>query len=157
MVNGSNVTKNKPHEFEGYVMRKQLLTLFFLLFYLSNGFANEKNILENVESSARSWLELVDIGKYKESWEQASPVFKTKIAEAEWLQTITANRASRGAVTARYIATAGSAKSLSGLPDGEYIVLQFYTTFTAKGLALETITLAKSSDGAWLVSQYSIK
>ncbi|MCE7914473.1 MAG: DUF4019 domain-containing protein [Nitrosomonas sp. PRO4] len=138
-------------------MRKQFLIVFFLLFYLGNVFANEKNILEIAEGSARSWLELIDNGKYRESWERASTLFKTKTAEAEWVQTVTANRASRGAVTARYIATASSAKSLSGLPDGEYIVLQFYTTFAAKGLALEAITLAKSSDGAWLVSQYSIK
>ncbi|TXI20643.1 MAG: DUF4019 domain-containing protein [Nitrosomonas sp.] len=138
-------------------MRKQFLIVCFLLFYLSNVFANEKNILEIAEGSARSWLELTDTGKYRESWERASTLFKTKTAEAEWVQTITANRASRGVVTARYIATASSAKSLPGLPDGEYIVLQFYTTFEAKGLALETITLAKSSGDAWMVSQYTIK
>ncbi len=138
-------------------MTKHLLGLFLLFLYLTIAHANDKSILEKVESSARSWLELVDTEKYKESLEQASPVFKTKTDEAEWVRTITASRESRGAVTARYIATAGSAKSLSGLPDGEYIVLQFYTTFAVKGLALETITLEKSSDGGWRVSQYSIK
>ena len=48
-------------------------------------------------------------------------------------------------------------QSLSGLPDGEYVVLQFYTTFAEKGLALETITLTKAQDDAWQIAAYEIK
>jgi hypothetical protein len=128
-----------------------------LIFFSISVYAEENNILEKVESSARSWLELIDHGKYKESWENASPLFKAKISEAEWIKSITAIREPRGTMSARYIATAGSTKSLSGFPDGEYAVLQFYTTFTAKGLALETITLAKMQNETWQIAEYAIK
>ena len=138
-------------------MIKQLITLLLLLFYTSAVYAEENDILDKVESSARSWVGLVDSGKYKESWENLSPLLKTKASEAEWIKSITAIRASRGIVNARYIATAGSTKTLSGFPEGNYIVLQFYTTFTEKGLALETITLAKTQDETWQVLEYSIK
>jgi len=119
--------------------------------------AEESNIIEKVESSARAWLEGVDGGKYKESWENSSPLFKTKTSESEWIKSMTAIRAPRGAMSARYIATAAAAKSLSGFRDGEYIVLQFYATFTGKGLALETITLAKTHNEIWQVVDYSMK
>lgn len=136
---------------------KRLMVLLLLFFCAGAVHAQESNILEKVESSARSWLGLIDSGNYKESWENASPLFKEKTAEAAWIKSITAIRTPRGAVNARYIATAGSAKSLSGLPDGEYVVLQFYTTFAEKGLALETITLTKAQDDAWQIAAYEIK
>lgn len=131
--------------------------LLLLFFCINTAHAQESNILEKVESSARVWLGLVDSGSYQESWESASSLFKEKTSEAAWVKSITAIRTPRGAMNARYIATAGSTKSLSGLPDGDYIVLQFYTTFAEKGLALETITLTKAQDDAWQIAAYEIK
>ncbi|MDE2388006.1 MAG: DUF4019 domain-containing protein [Betaproteobacteria bacterium] len=136
---------------------RRLIVLLLLFFCINTAHAQESNILEKVESSARVWLGLVDSGSYQESWESASSLFKEKTSEAAWVKSITAIRTPRGAMNARYIATAGSTKSLSGLPDGDYIVLQFYTTFAEKGLALETITLTKAQDDAWQIAAYEIK
>ena len=138
-------------------MTKRLIVLLLLLFCTCVVYAEESNILEKVESSARSWLGLIDSGKYKESWEISSALFKSKTSESEWIKSISAIRASRGTMSARYIATAASGKSLSGFPDGEYVVLQFYTTFPEKGLAFETVTLAKTQNETWQVAEYSIK
>ncbi|MCG7755282.1 MAG: DUF4019 domain-containing protein [Nitrosomonas sp.] len=136
---------------------KRFMMLLLLFFCTGTGYAQDDNILEKVESSARAWLKLVDSGDYKDSWENASPLFKGKTSEGAWIQSITAIRTPRGAMSARYIATAGATKSLSGFPDGEYVVLQFYTTFGEKGLALETITLAKAKDDTWQIADYEIK
>lgn len=138
-------------------MIKRLIALLLLLFCTSVVYAQESDILEKVESSARSWLELIDSGKYKESWEHSAPLFKAKVPEGEWIKSITAIRAPRGTMSARYIATAGSTKSLSGFPDGDYVVLQFYTTFAAKGLVMETVTLVKARDETWQIAEYAIK
>lgn len=138
-------------------MIRRLGAVLLLFFFTSVAYAEESNILEKVESNARSWLELVDSGKYKESWENSSALFKTKVSESEWIKSITAIRTPRGAINARYIATAGATKSLPGFPDGEYVVLQFYTTFTEKGLALETVAQAKTPDETWQIVEYSIK
>ena len=138
-------------------MIKRLIAVLLLLFCTSVAYAEENNILDKVESSARSWLELVDSGKYKESWENSSALFKTKTSESEWIKSITVIRAPRGAVNARYIATAAATKALPGFPDGEYVVLQFYTTFAEKGLALETVAQAKTQDETWQIVEYTIK
>lgn len=138
-------------------MIRKLFVLWLLFVWVSAVYAEEDNILAKVEGSARSWFEWVDNGKYQESWERASSLLKTKATEAEWVKSMTAIRLPRGEMTARYIATAGATKTLSGYPDGEYVVLQFYTTFVQKGLALETVTLAKMPDETWQVVEYTMK
>ncbi|MBL8498705.1 DUF4019 domain-containing protein [Nitrosomonas sp. JL21] len=138
-------------------MIKKLWLLGWLLICATVVYADDKAILAQVERSARDWLARVDAGNYPESWEQAAPLLKSKINQAEWVKSTTAVRATRGEMTARYIATAGTTTSLSGFPDGEYIVLQFYTTFAPQSLALETITLTKASGETWQVIDYAMK
>ncbi|MBX3616892.1 DUF4019 domain-containing protein [Nitrosomonas sp.] len=136
---------------------KQWLLLLVLFFGCGLVQADDSATLKIVESTARSWFKLVDDGQYKEGWEMSSTLFKTKTPEAQWIKSITEIRILRGAMTARYIATAGVTKSVSGFPDGEYIVLQFYTTFAEKGLAMETVTLVKIAENTWQIADYAIK
>ncbi len=139
-------------------MLKKFIGLWFLLLLMSASVcADDTVILERTERSARNWLELIDAGKYKESWENTSPLFRSKKAEAEWVKTLTTIREPRGAMTARYLATAGATKSLSDFPEGDYVVLQFYTTFAKKGLALETVSLVKMQDDTWQIADLDIK
>ncbi|WP_256250767.1 DUF4019 domain-containing protein [Nitrosomonas sp. Nm51] len=119
--------------------------------------AEEQNFLEEIENSARAWLGLNDDGRYAESWRNSSPHFRGKMTESDWLKKAGDIRKPLGAMEARYIATASQAKKLSGLPEGEYVVLQFYTTFKDRTLALETVTLAKEKDATWRVADYAIK
>ncbi len=138
-------------------MKRQFVALLLLLFCMSAIHASDSDILEKVERSARSWLELVDNDEYVESWRKSSVELREKISESDWIKSITATRVPLGSADNRYIATAGQTKSLSGLPNGEYIVLQFYTRFTNKGLVMETIALAKQQNGDWLVAEYTAK
>lgn len=143
------------------MFKKLTLLGLLIICMLPYAFAKEADLLEQVEGSARSWLEWLDNEKYPESWQNASLLLQKKTSEQEWIKTITTLRNSRGKQTARYIATASSAKSLSGFADGEYVILEFYTTFPEKGLALETVTLVKSKDSTgaenWKVLGYSIR
>ncbi len=139
-------------------MLKKYMGLWFLLILVNASvFADDTVILERTERSARTWLELIDAGKYKESWENTSPLFRSKKAEADWIRTLTTIREPRGAMTARYLATAGATKSLSDFPEGDYVVLQFYTTFANKGLALETVSLVKMPNDTWQIADLDIK
>jgi hypothetical protein len=47
--------------------------------------------------------------------------------------------------------------TLPGVPDGEYVVVQFDTSFEKKKTAIETVTPMKEPDGRWRVSGYFIK
>jgi hypothetical protein len=49
------------------------------------------------------------------------------------------------------------ARSLPGAPDGEYVVIQFTTSFDGKAVATETVTPMKDPDGHWRVSGYYIR
>ncbi len=42
-------------------------------------------------------------------------------------------------------------------PDGQYVVIQFETSFENKKKAVETITPMMAPDGTWRVSGYFIK
>jgi hypothetical protein len=46
---------------------------------------------------------------------------------------------------------------LPGAPDGQYVVIQFKTSFANKESAVETITPMLDKDGTWRVSGYYIK
>jgi hypothetical protein len=62
-----------------------------------------------------------------------------------------------GAVISRSLKAKNFATSLPGAPDGEYVVIQFATSFENKTSAVETITPMMDKDGQWRVSGYYIK
>lgn len=136
---------------------KQFATFLYLFLFVSGLHAEDSKILESVESSARTWLNLIDYGKYGESWKNASPLFQAKAPESDWIQNITTIRSPLGAMKSRHLATAHSATSLTNAPDGEYVIVQFYTTFEHKALTLETVTTTKEQDNIWRVSDYLIE
>ena len=107
--------------------------------------------------AAEEWLALVDSGEYSKSWSQAAELFKNAITEEQWGRSLSGVRKSLGEVVSRTKTSAQYATSLPGAPDGEYVVIQFETSFTNKESAVETVTPMKDPDGTWRVSGYYIK
>jgi len=79
------------------------------------------------------------------------------ITEKQWQQALNAVRSPLGKVTTRKLKSKQYATSLPGAPDGEYVVIQFETSFEKKKSSIETITPVKEKDGSWWVSGYYIK
>ena len=119
--------------------------------------AAESDAVPKAQVSAKAWLALTDSGKYAESWNGASSLFKTAITRPDWEKAIRAARAPLGALKSRTLKTATFARTLPGAPDGEYVVIQYETVFEHKASAVETITPMLDKDGAWRVSGYYIK
>jgi hypothetical protein len=109
------------------------------------------------EAVAQTWLGLLDAGNYAQSWSAAAKHFRDSIAQAQWESRVSAVRGPLGAVKSRRIASARFERSLPGAPDGEYVVIQFSTSFEHKAEATETVTPAKEADGQWRVSGYYIR
>ncbi len=107
--------------------------------------------------SAKTWLNLVDNGKYAESWEEASGYFKLAVNKDNWLQTIQAVRKPFGKTLSRKLKNKKYTTSLPGAPDGEYVVIQFNTVFENKRSSVETVTPMLDKDNKWRVSGYYIK
>jgi hypothetical protein len=107
--------------------------------------------------TAKAWLSLVDNGKYVESWNEASYYFKGAISKEQWKQTIQATRKPLGKNLSRKLMSKSYQTSIPGAPDGEYVIIQFKTSFSNKKSAIETITPMMDKDGKWRVSGYYIR
>lgn len=108
-------------------------------------------------AAAEAWLKLVDDGQYAGSWEQAAEYFRAVVKQHSWEDSIRPLRESLGKVTARTLKAQHHATSMPGAPDGEYVVIQFETSFENKKNAIETVTPMIDPDGVWRVSGYYIK
>jgi len=106
---------------------------------------------------AERWVKLVDAKKYDESWDQAATLFKKAISKDKWRDTVGTVREPLGALKSRTLKSAKYATELPDAPDGEYVVVQFGTSFANKKSAIETITPMRELDGTWRVSGYYIK
>ena len=109
------------------------------------------------QKSAEEWLSLVDSGKYGESWQEASSLFKTHLTKGQWQTMVGAVRDPLGKVVSRKLKNATYTKTLPGAPDGDYVVMQYETSFERKQSAVETVTPMLDKDGKWRVSGYYIK
>ncbi len=119
--------------------------------------ADQSDKKESAVSAAEGWLKLVDEGKYTDSWKEAAQYFKGAVSQEQWEQTILSVRKPLGQVNSRKLKANNYTTSLPGVPDGEYVVVQFETSFENKKFAIETITPMMDKDGQWRVSGYYIK
>jgi hypothetical protein len=126
------------------------------LCFSSRSLANEAKEAAAV-AAATIWLNLVDERMYGDSWEAAAAYFKRAIARQKWEQMLTAVRNPLGRMVSRELISKTYSQSLPGAPDGEYVVIQFATSFENKKSAIETVTPMLDSDGEWRVSGYFIK
>jgi outer membrane biogenesis lipoprotein LolB len=109
------------------------------------------------QKAAESWLKLMDQGKYEESWDAASTIFKGVVARLQWKQTASGVRGPLGSLVSRTLKSRKYTETLPGAPDGKYVVLQYDSVFTGKQDAVETITPMLDADGQWHVSGYYIR
>jgi len=135
-----------------------VLLLAILSIFLSTGpiYANEAAQKAAI-TAAGVWLSLVDEGNYAESWNQAAGFFKNAVTKEQWLNSMKAFRVPLGNMVVRKLKSKQYTKTLPGAPDGEYVVIQYETTFEKKQSAIETVTPMLDKDGKWKVSGYFIK
>ena len=140
-------------------MKRKILWLVALSLIFSPFSVDAQTIDKEKEAvaSAEAWLAMVDSGKYADSWKQASDYFKNAVKQPQWEQSLAALRKPLGKIVSRTLSSKTYMTSLPGAPDGEYVVIQFETSFQNKKSAVETITPMREKDGKWRVSGYYIK
>lgn len=107
--------------------------------------------------SAEQWLGMIDEGKYAQSWNEAAELFRNAVTQDQWEQSLQAVRKPLGNLISRKVTTKTYKTSLPGAPDGEYVVIEFATSWEKKISAVETVTPMMDKDGKWRVSGYYIK
>jgi hypothetical protein len=107
--------------------------------------------------AAEKWLTQIDFANYEESWNLSAEIFKKNVSLEQWKESIKSVHESIGKVLSRALKSKQYATELLGAPDGEYVVIQYETTFENKQSGTETVTPMKDSDGEWRVSGYFVK
>ena len=109
------------------------------------------------QPAAESWVVLVDAAKFNESWEQAAQTFQKAISKEDWANAVQQSRAPLGKLKARKLKYSQYKDSLPGAPAGEYVLLQFDSSFDAMEKASEVVTLTLEKDGKWRVVGYFVR
>jgi hypothetical protein len=107
--------------------------------------------------SAIQWLELVDKGDYSASWEEAADIFKNAATEERWAGMAKAVRQPLGKVVSRQVTSKIPTQTVPAGPDGEYVIIQFKTSFENKADSIETVTPMLDKNCVWRVTGYYIK
>lgn len=105
--------------------------------------------------SAGRCLALIDGARYGPSWDEASSFLRSVVPKAKWQEAMTSVRAPFGGVRSRSVKSATFTRTLAGMPDGEYVVIDFETRFEAR-TATETVAPVLEEDGVWRVAAYVI-
>ena len=107
--------------------------------------------------ASNAWLKLVDSAQYAKSWDTAAAFFRNAVSKDQWVQSLDAVRKPLGKVLKRDVKSKQYTTTLPGVPDGEYVVIQYQTSFENKKSSIETVTPMLDKDGKWHVSGYYIK
>lgn len=134
-----------------------VMLLSSALLFTTVGSSTEQEAEKAAQKAAEAWLALVDSSDYFASWDEAAEFFKSRVDKEQWEKTVRAVRGPLGKVKSRKFSSAKYTKQLPGAPDGEYVVIQYETSFENKQSAIETITPMLEKDGKWRVSGYFIK
>jgi len=133
------------------------ILLLVSMFAFSPAAQADRSAEEAAVAASQAWLSLVDGGNYFGSWEEAAEYFRKAVTVEQWQRSMKAFREPLGGVVSRKLKFKQYTNSLPGAPDGEYVVIQYATSFENKKSAIETITPMLDKDGNWRVSGYYVK
>jgi hypothetical protein len=144
---------------EGMEMKKHVFVAIVIAAMLLAGISCATNTGKEKDAvaAARNWLTLIDMGNYSASWQEAAGYFKSAVRQDQWEQMLQSVRTPLGNMISRKLKTSVYKTTLPGAPDGQYVVIQFETSFQNKESAIETVTPMLDKDGRWRVSGYYIK
>ena len=108
-------------------------------------------------ASAEAWLRIIDATRYAESWDDTASSLKAAVTKEQWLKSMQTYRKPLGRNLSRNVKSRRYRTEMPGAPDGEYVVIQFKSSFENKKSCIETVTPMRDKDGTWRVSGYYIK
>jgi hypothetical protein len=109
------------------------------------------------QKAAKQWLALVDAGKYGESWDASAQAFKSAVSREDWIKQVAAARRPLGKVLSRRLVKSDLVKDPPKSPPGDYVGIQYRSSFEDLKSAVETVVPMHDPDGKWRVSGYFIR
>lgn len=137
------------------IVRRAIVTvLISLLFACSDLPESAKD--HAAVASAHKWLQLLDQGKYAESWQQAAPFVHQSLRQDKWVEQLTKARKPLGALKSRELTALQKVENEPGVPEGEHVRLRFNISMEHKMIGIETLVLSKNDSDQWQVVGYFI-
>jgi hypothetical protein len=117
----------------------------------------EKEKAEAASAAAAEFLQLVDTGKFAESWQNSASLLKEQVSQEAWIEQLHKIRATTGPLVERTQEEMTYSTEAKGSPEGEYIRIVYDTAFEARRDASEILTVMLDEDETWRVAGYFIK
>lgn len=103
------------------------------------------------------WLTLVDSSQYGESWFQASSDFRGATSKEQWIHALDTVRTPLGKLLSRQLKSATYTTKLPNASPGEYVVIQYDTSYEKSTGMVETLVMVLEKNGSWKATGYFIK
>jgi hypothetical protein len=108
-------------------------------------------------AAAEAWLALADKEEFSQCWETAAGYLRSQIERRDFVEKVGEARKPLGKVVSRELKSKTYMTTLPLAPDGEYVILQYATSFEHRKSAVETVTPMLDKDKKWRVSGYYIR
>lgn len=132
-----------------------VVTIAILLLAASSWAANTEKEKAAV-AVAEKWLALIDTGKYSDSWRDANEYFRNYVKQDQWENTIRSVRTNTGKTISRKFKNKIDKKPLPSEPRGQYIIIQYTTSFQKRKSVTEEVVVMLEKNGRWKVSGYHL-
>jgi hypothetical protein len=113
--------------------------------------------IHEAEQASEAWLGMMDAGQYGDCWKAAAAVVRSAVTEEKWTATMKNVREPLGKVVTRKVQSATHTGMLPGVPDGDYVMILYETSFEHKQTAQETVVMSREKDNVWRVAGFYIK
>jgi hypothetical protein len=108
-------------------------------------------------AAAEPWLALLDRGEFSQAWEIAANPLKKQTGRREFIRIIGDKRKPFSKATSRQLESKRYATTLTGAPQGQYVILKYRVPYGHNKSAVETVVLMLGNDKKWRVSGYQIE
>lgn len=130
--------------------------LFTLLVIVASNSAFAASTQDEAVIASKAWLRMVDDGDYAAAWADVAKLFKDRVDQDAWVKQVSEPRAVVGALQSRVFKSFVETTSLPDVPDGQYAIVIFDSTFANRKTSGEMVPLVLEN-GRWKVGGYYIK
>ena len=116
----------------------------------------DKNKTDATVITAQEFLQMVDAGKYADSWQITDPNLQKNISQQSWEKQMAEIRGTVGEFVKRELEDVSFTAPSEELPDSEFIMLEFSSQFKLKEMN-EIVTVVLGEDKLWRVVGYFIQ
>lgn len=106
--------------------------------------------------AAKKYLLTVDRCCYQECWIRCDKLLQLSVKQADWESDLKTARDRLGKLSKRELKSQQLVWDPVGLPKGQYLQIEFSSSFEKKGALTERLTMKRDIDDSWKVLMYQI-